>query len=86
MPIALGSERVDQLFAESQAQPDYRLTVDLERQLVTTPQGVEMDFEIDGFRRYCLLNGLDDIGLTMQKSDRITAFEQQYYEKLPWLR
>ena len=86
LPIALGSERVDQLFAESQAQPDYRLTVDLERQLVTTPQGVEMDFEIDGFRRYCLLNGLDDIGLTMQKSDRITAFEQQYYEKLPWLR
>ncbi len=86
LPIALDSSQVDRLFAESQAQPGYRLTVDLERQLVTTPQGEEMGFEIDEFRRYCLLNGLDDIGLTMQKSDRITAFEQQYYEKLPWLR
>ena len=68
LPIALDSSQVDRLFAESQAQPGYRLTVDLERQLVTTPQGEEMGFEIDEFRRYCLLNGLDDIGLTMQKA------------------
>lgn len=86
LPIALDSEQIDQLFADLEAQPDYRLCVDLERQVVTTPEGVEMGFEIDEFRKYCLLNGLDDIGLTMQKSDRISAFEEQYYQKLPWLK
>jgi 3-isopropylmalate/(R)-2-methylmalate dehydratase small subunit len=60
--------------------------VDLELQLVSTASGVEMTFEIDKFRKYCLLNGLDDIGLTMQKSEQIKSFEQQYYQKLPWLR
>jgi len=86
LPIALSSTQVDQLFAELEGQQDYQLSVDLERQVVSNAEGVEMAFEIDEFRKYCLLNGLDDIGLTMQKSDQITSFEQQYYEKLPWLK
>ncbi|MCP4333953.1 MAG: 3-isopropylmalate dehydratase small subunit [Gammaproteobacteria bacterium] len=86
LPIALGSAQVDQLFAELGGQQDYQLSVDLERQVVSNAEGVEMAFEIDEFRKHCLLNGLDDIGLTMQKSDLITSFEQQYYEKLPWLK
>lgn len=86
LPIALSSVQVDQLFAELRDQQDYRLSVDLERQVVSTAEGVEMAFEIDEFRKHCLVNGLDDIGLTMQKSDLITSFEQQYYEKLPWLK
>jgi 3-isopropylmalate/(R)-2-methylmalate dehydratase small subunit len=86
LPIALGEEPVDQLFAELQGQQDYRLGVDLERQVVSSASGVEMAFEIDEFRKFCLLNGLDDIGLTMQKSEQIKSFEQQYYQKLPWLR
>jgi 3-isopropylmalate/(R)-2-methylmalate dehydratase small subunit len=86
LPIALGEEVVDQLFAEFQGQPDYRLGVDLEAQLVSTAGGVEFPFEIDEFRKYCLLNGLDDIGLTMQKAEQIKSFEQQYYQQLPWLQ
>jgi len=86
LPIALGEEPVDQLFDELQGQQDYQLGVDLERQVVSTASGVEIAFEIDEFRKYCLLNGLDDIGLTMQKSEQIKSFEQQYYQKLPWLR
>lgn len=86
LPIALENDLIDQLFAEVEAEPDFRLSVDLERQVVTNANGVEMAFEIDEFRKHCLLNGLDDIGLTMQKSDLITSFEQQYYQKLPWLR
>ena len=86
LPIALGDAQVDQLFAELEDQQGYQLSVDLERQVVTNADGIEMTFEIDEFRKYCLLNGLDDIGLTMQKSDLITSFEQQYYEKLPWLK
>jgi 3-isopropylmalate/(R)-2-methylmalate dehydratase small subunit len=86
LPIALENEQVDLLFAEVAAQLESRLSVDLERQIVSTANGVEMAFEIDEFRKYCLLNGLDDIGLTMQKSDLITSFEEQYYQKLPWLK
>jgi 3-isopropylmalate/(R)-2-methylmalate dehydratase small subunit len=86
LPIALADEAVDQLFIDMQEQSDYQLSVDLERQVVSTADGVEMSFEIDKFRKYCLLNGFDDIGLTMQKSEQIKSFEQQYYQKLPWLR
>jgi len=86
LPIALSDAQVDQLFVEVESQRGYQLSVDLERQVVSTAEGIEMAFEIDAFRKYCLLNGLDDIGLTMQKSDLITSFEQQYYEKLPWLK
>jgi 3-isopropylmalate/(R)-2-methylmalate dehydratase small subunit len=86
LPVALTEEQVDRLFNDFRQQAELRLTVDLERQLVIDADGVEMPFEVDEFRKYCLLNGLDDIGLTMQKADRIKAFEQQYYEKMPWLR
>jgi 3-isopropylmalate/(R)-2-methylmalate dehydratase small subunit len=86
LPIALSAKEVDQLFADIQEQPDCRLSVDLERQVVSTAGGVEMTFEIDEFRKYCLINGFDDIGLTMQKSEQIKSFEQQYYQKLPWLQ
>ena len=85
LPIALGADLVDQLFDELEQQSKYRLSVDLENQLVSNPAGNQMPFEIDEFRKYCLLNGFDDIGLTMQHADKIKVFEQQYYDKAPWL-
>ncbi len=85
LPIALNATLVDQLFDELEQQQDYQLGVDLENQLVTNAAGFEMPFEIDEFRKYCLLNGLDDIGLTMQHAEQIRAFEKKYYEKAPWL-
>jgi 3-isopropylmalate/(R)-2-methylmalate dehydratase small subunit len=85
LPVALNATQVDQLFDELKQQEDYRLNIDLEKQLVTNGAGIEMPFEIDDFRKYCLLNGFDDIGLTMQHADQIRAFEQQYYAKAPWL-
>jgi 3-isopropylmalate/(R)-2-methylmalate dehydratase small subunit len=86
LPIALGSDLVDQLFGELESGEDYRLCVDLENQLLRNANGVEMRFEIDEFRKYCLLNGLDDIGLTMRHAGEIRAFEQQYYDRMPWLK
>ena len=85
LPIVLSANLVDQLFDEFEQQKDYQLGVDLENQLVTNAAGFEMRFEIDEFRKYCLLNGFDDIGLTMQHAEKIKSFEQQYYEKAPWL-
>ncbi len=85
LPIALSASLVDQLFAELEQHQDYQLSVNLEDQLVSNAAGIEMSFEIDEFRKYCLLNGLDDIGLTMQHAEQIKQFEQQYYEKAPWL-
>jgi 3-isopropylmalate/(R)-2-methylmalate dehydratase small subunit len=86
LPIALGSELVDQLFNELESNEDYQLSIDLESQVVRNANGIEMVFEIDEPLKYCLLNGLDDIGLTMQHAETIKAFEQQYYKKLRWLR
>ena len=85
LPIALQASLVDQLFAELEQHQDYQLSVNLEDQLVSNAAGFKMSFEIDEFRKYCLLNGLDDIGLTMQHAEQIKQFEQQYYEKAPWL-
>ena len=85
LPIALPGAEVDRLFAELGAVPEYRLRVDLEKQRVSTPAGDDLDFDIDEFRKYCLLNGLDDIGLTMQHADEIRAFERDYYQRMPWL-
>jgi len=85
LPIALSASLVDQLFEELEQHQDYQLSVNLEDQLVSNAAGFEMSFEIDEFRKYCLLNGLDDIGLTMQHAEQIKQFEQQYYEKAPWL-
>ena len=85
LPIVLSATLVDQLFDELEQQQDYQLGIDLENQLVTNATGFEMRFEIDEFRKYCLLNGLDDIGLTMQHVEQIRAFEHGYYQKAPWL-
>lgn len=85
LPIVLDAEVVDQLFKELYASPGYTLTVDLERQLVRKPDGAELFFEVDEFRKYCLLNGLDDIGLTLQDADAIRHFEQGWRQASPWL-
>ena len=86
LPIALDAATVERLFAELEASAGYRLGVDLERQVVTTPDGGEIPFEIDEFRKYCLLNGLDEIGRTLQHADAIRDFERRYYENMPWLK
>lgn len=86
LPIALRGEQVERLFAAVAQTAEYRLTIDLENQAVRTVDGEEFEFEIDQFRKYCLLNGLDDIGLTMKHADAIRNFERQYYEKMPWLK
>ena len=86
LPITLDSAVVSRLFDEVAANEGYRLTVDLDAQIVSTEAGQRIPFEIDEFRRYCLLNGLDDIGLTLQHADAIKAFEADYYQKSPWLK
>ncbi len=86
LPIALGSAIVDQLFRELDGSEEYQLQVDLENQVVRNAGGIEVPFEIDEFSMHCLLNGLDDIGLTMQQADAIRAFEERYYAEMPWLK
>jgi 3-isopropylmalate/(R)-2-methylmalate dehydratase small subunit len=85
LPIVLPAETVARLFRETFAQEGYRLTVDLGAQTVTTPAGEAFRFEVDAFRKYCLLNGLDDIGLTLQHADEIRAYEQRRKTEAPWL-
>lgn len=85
LPIVLSEEQVDQLFTEVQANEGYELTVNLEEQIVVTPSGEQIAFEIDGFRKHCLLNGLDDIGLTLQHADDIRAYETKRQAEAPWL-
>ena len=83
--IRLDAATVDRLFAEVEAAPGYRMAVDLEQQSVTTPGGEILKFEIDPFRKHCLLNGLDEIGLTLQHADKIRAFETKRRSEQPWL-
>ncbi|MCL6565293.1 MAG: 3-isopropylmalate dehydratase small subunit [Acidobacteriia bacterium] len=78
LPITLPDEQVDELFRRTYAHEGYRLTVDLEQQTIADEQGLVLTFEIDPFRKYCLLNGLDDIGLTLQHEDKIRAFEEKH--------
>ena len=85
LPIVLPEAQVSRLFDEVHALPGYELTVDLERQVVVTRQGDEMKFDVQPFRKYCLLNGLDDIGLTLQHKDEIAAFEARRLATKPWL-
>ncbi|GAA0684117.1 3-isopropylmalate dehydratase small subunit [Marinobacterium maritimum] len=85
LPIVLPEAQVDQLFREVDAAEGYELTVDLERQVVVTPAGEEFGFEVDAFRKHCLLNGLDDIGLTLQHADEIKAYEARRRQEAPWL-
>ena len=86
LPIVLPDSQVDALFAAVKAFPGFRLTVDLERQVVATPDGaMSFGFDVEPFRKHCLLNGLDDIGLTLQHADAIRAFEAKRLAECPWL-
>jgi 3-isopropylmalate/(R)-2-methylmalate dehydratase small subunit len=86
LPIVLAEAEVDRLLHDIQAFPGFRLTIDLERQLVIWPdQSKSLPFEVDAFRKYCLMNGLDDIGLTMRHADKIRDFEQARRLSQPWL-
>ncbi len=85
LPIVLEHEVVNRLFEDTVDMPGYRLTVDLATQSVTTPSGAVFRFEIDAFRKHCLLNGLDDIGLTLQHVDEIRAYEARRRQETPWL-
>lgn len=83
--IKLDAKIVDRIFREVQATPGYRVAVDLEAQTVTTPDGESFTFDIDPFRKHCLLNGLDEIGLTLQHAEKIKAFEAKHRDRQPWL-
>ena len=85
LPVAVGKDDWRLLLNDTADPENARLTVDLEARTITRPNGGRIAFEIDGFRRDCLLNGLDDIGLTLQKADKIDAFEAAQKEKQPWL-
>ena len=85
LAVVLDSNIVDKLFQEVDAAEGYRLAVDLETQSVQTPGGKSFFFEIDPFRKYSLLNGLDEIGLTMQHAEQIAAFEARHAASQPWL-
>ncbi len=78
LPVRLSEDRVETLFQRVRATANYRLRVDLDQKLVTSSDGIRYAFDVEEFRRYCLLNGLDDIGLTLQHEDKITRFEQQH--------
>lgn len=85
LPIVLDDETVDALFQAVEANEGYELIVDLENQKIITPDSKEITFEIDAFRKHCLLNGLDDIGLTLQDSADIKAYEDKRRASSPWL-
>ena len=85
LPIVLPDAQVAALFDELAAFPGYSLTIDLERQQIIKPDGQELPFEVQAFRKYCLLNGFDDIGLTLRHADKIRAFEAQRLTQKPWL-
>ena len=85
LPIVLDAAIVDVLFKQVAANEGYRLDVDLAAQTVTAPDGNVYPFEVDAFRKHCLLNGLDDIGLTMQQQDKIKLFEAKHRQAQPWL-
>ena len=85
LPIVLPEHEVARMFDEVAAFPGYALTVDLPRQRVVKPDGSELPFEITEFRKHCLVGGLDEIGLTLQKADKVRAFEAERIARMPWL-
>ena len=85
LPIALSAQQVDHLFNETAAFNGYQLTIDLEKQQVIAPDGRTYDFEIAAFRKYCMVNGLDDIGLTLRYADKIKTYESERVLRMPWL-
>ena len=85
LPIVLDAQILDGLFKEVEAVEAYRLVVNLEQQTISKPNGETIPFEVDAFRKHCLLNGLDDIGLTLQHADDIRAYEERRRQDAPWL-
>jgi len=85
LPIVLPNETIDLLFKSIYANKGYVITIDLKNQFVVLPSNEKISFQVDAFRKHCLMHGLDDIGLTMQHSESIKAFEQEYYQKNSWL-
>ncbi|WP_298447280.1 3-isopropylmalate dehydratase small subunit [uncultured Marinobacter sp.] len=85
LPIVLEEKAVDQLFEEAEVSEGYQLTVDLEAKTVITPSGESFGFDVDDFRRHCLLNGLDDIGVTLEDAELIKSYENQRRKTAPWL-
>ena len=85
LPIVLAEHEVVRLFDEVAAFPGYALKIDLARQVVLKPDGSELPFEVEAFRKQCLLNGWDDIGLTLRHADKIRAFEAERLARMPWL-
>ncbi|MFD0949386.1 3-isopropylmalate dehydratase small subunit [Paraperlucidibaca wandonensis] len=85
LPVVLSEAELDQLFTECEASEGYALTIDLAAQEVRTPSGAAFSFEVDAFRKHCLINGLDDIGLTLQDADAISAFEVKARAARPWV-
>lgn len=85
LPITLDTGTVDRLFREIETEVGYRLKVDLAAQSIISPGGDTFEFELDSFRKHCLLNGLDDIGLTLQYTDEIHAFEEKHKANSPWI-
>jgi len=85
LPIVLSEDIVEKLFKEVESSEGYQLNVDLSAQTVTTPSGETINFEVDAFRKHCLINGLDDIGLTLQHTDDIKAYEERRKQNSPWL-
>ncbi|MCZ2722227.1 3-isopropylmalate dehydratase small subunit [Marinomonas sp. 15G1-11] len=85
LPIVLTEAQVEQVFTESESTEGYALSINLADQKVTTPSGDEFSFDVDAFRKHCLLHGLDDIGLTLQHADAIRTYEDARKQKAPWL-
>jgi 3-isopropylmalate/(R)-2-methylmalate dehydratase small subunit len=85
LPVVLEEAEVDALFRQVEATPGYELTIDLKDQRVTTPDGENYRFELDGFKKHCLLSGLDEIGLTLGQADEIRAYEARRKREAPWL-
>jgi len=85
LPIVLPAVTMDQLFREVEATPGYQLKIDLAAQTVTSSTGIAAAFNVDEFRKYCLINGFDDIGLTLRHVDKIKAYEEKRRIKEPWL-
>jgi len=85
LPVKLDADKVDALFKAVEANAGYKLKVDLEQQTITAPDGTVYPFEVDAHRKHCLLNGLDDIGLTLQHVGDIKAFEEKHRAAQPWL-
>jgi 3-isopropylmalate/(R)-2-methylmalate dehydratase small subunit len=85
LPIRLPEKEVEQLFLQCAGTPGYRLHIDLDKQVVVRPDGHAIKFDVDAFRKYCLINGFDDIGLTLRQADKIREFEARRRIEQPWL-